>query len=134
MATELKTHPEKVLEYIEVTGAIMEKSAEMVRTKEAQDQKIAELIPITVKALLDNERIEPHEKEAAERVLTDPVKVLEILIKTASHRNATERAAIGQPTQVKKASYNSLTDGYVGRRSRPDEAESSKALKQGLGL
>jgi hypothetical protein len=130
------SHQEKVLDFVEVTGAIMEKSAALVAQKEAQDKQCAKLIPLAVEALLKNERIEPHEKEAAEKVLRDPVKVLEILIKTAAHRNDAERAKIGQPVegQTKKANYNSLSDGYVGRRSRPAESEADKAFKRGLGL
>lgn len=128
---------EKVLDFIEATGAIMEKSAALLAVKEAQDSQCAKLIPQVVEALLKNERIEPHEKDAAALVLTDPVKVLEILKKTAGHRNDAERANIGTPTdnrQTKQASYNSTTDSYAGRRSRPGESESDKALKRGLGL
>lgn len=128
---------EKVLDLIEVTGALMEKSAALLAQKEAQDQAVAKLIPVAVETLLKNERIEPHEKDAAALVLKDPAKVLEVLIKTAAHRNDAERASLGTPTesqQTKKASYNSQNDGYVGRRSRPAESESDKALKRGLGL
>jgi hypothetical protein len=131
------TYQEKVLDYVELTGAIVEKSAALLAEKEAQEQKCAKLIPVAVQALLDNQRIEPHEKEAAAKVLANPTKVLEILIKTAQHRNDAERAKIGQPVETgktKQASYNSLNDGYVGRRSRPGESEADKALKRGLGL
>lgn len=132
-----KSYQEKVLEFVELTGAIMEKSATMLTHKEAQDKQCTKLIPLAVQALLENERIEPHEKEAAAQVLRDPTKVLEILIKTAAHRNDNERAKIGQPVdgQTKKASsYNSLNDAYVGRRSRPGESEADKAFRRGLGL
>lgn len=130
--------PEQALDLVEITGAMIEKSAALVNEKEAQEQKCAKLIPAAAQALLDNGRIEPTEKEAAVEVLKDPAKVLEILIKTAQHRNDAERSRIGQPVdgQTKKASanYNSLTDGYVGRRHRPGESESDKALKRGLGI
>jgi hypothetical protein len=133
-----QSHAEKVLDYVEATGAILEKSAAMLAQKEAQDKQCAKLIPLAVEALLSNGRIEPHEKDAAAKILGDPSKVLEVLIKTAAHRNDAERAKIGEPDQkgqTKKAStYSSLNDGYVGRRSRPEEPESYKALKKGLGL
>lgn len=132
---------ERVLDFVQVTGAIMEKAAAKEAKESAQMTKIAELIPQAVKALLDNERIEPHQKEAAEKVLKDPVKALEILIKTAGHRNDAERARLGQPTQAAgqrtkqgSANYNSLNDGYVGRRSSPGEKESDRAFKSGLGV
>lgn len=130
------TRDEKVLDYIEVTGALTEKMAEFVTKKEAQENSVNKLIPLAVNALLENERIEAHEKEAAAQILRDPVKVLEILIKTARHRNDAERAQLGKPTAGlnKKASYDSLSDNYVGRKTRPDEAESSKAYKRALGF
>lgn len=137
---QTQTMPEKVLEYVQVTGAIMEKTAVMVAEKEAQDKKVSALIPQAVQALLDNERIEPHQKEAAEKVLQDPVKVLEILIKTAAHRNDAERARLGQPVPAGKtkqgsaSGYSSLNDGYVGRRSSPGEKESDRAFRAGLGV
>lgn len=137
--TKTASYSEKVLDFIEISGSIMEKTAAMVQTKEAQDTQINKLIPTAVQALLENERIEPHEKEAAEKVLQDPVKVMEILIKTAAHRNDSERSRLGTPEptgngQTKQANYNSLTDGYVGRRSAPGESESDKAFRRGLGL
>jgi hypothetical protein len=136
MAVTNMNHAEKVLDYIETTGAVLEKAAAMVAAKEAQEKKCAELIPLAVEALLKNERMEPHQKAAAEIVLKDPAKVLEVLIKTASHRNDSERSQLGEPVegQTKKASYNSVSDGYVGRRARPSESESDKAFKKGLGL
>lgn len=135
MADKPKTQQEKLVDYIELTGSIMEKSSALLATKEAQDKECDKLIPNVVQALVENERIEPHEKEAAVKVLKDPVKVLEILAKTAAHKNDAERAKIGQAEgHTKKAGYNSLNDGYVGRKSRPDESESNKAFRKGLGL
>ena len=91
-AKTVPTTQEKMLDYIMVTDTIMQKTAAMVTEKEAQDKKITKLIPAAVQALLDNERIEPHQKEAAAKALKDPSKVLEILIKTAAHRNDAYRA------------------------------------------
>ncbi len=136
MSTKQASYDEKVLDYIEITGAVLDKSAEAFKKKEASDKACAKLIPLAVQALLENERIEPHEKEAAAQVLQDPTKVLEILIRTAQHRNDNERPSLGTP--VKQAStkqaYDSLKNNYVGRKMHPDETESSKALKRGLGL
>ncbi len=71
-------------------------------------------------------------------MLADPVKVLEILIKTAAHRNDAERGSLGSPVKNEKkgsaSEYNSLEDNYVGRRSRPGESESDKAFRRRLGL
>ncbi len=131
-----KTHSEKVLDFIELTGTIMEKSSKLVAEKTATDQKCAKLIPAAVNALLENDRIEPHEKEAAAQVLQDPAKVLEILIKTAAHRNDAERAKLGSPDKTEKSAsaYNSLKDPYVGRRAKPGKSESDLAFERKLGL
>jgi hypothetical protein len=37
------SHPEKVLDFVEVTGAILEKSAAMLGQKEAQDKAVREV-------------------------------------------------------------------------------------------
>lgn len=131
--------PERVLDFIELSGAIMEKTAAMVAVQDTQNAAYEKLIPVAVHALLENERIEPHEKEAAARVLRDPIQALEILIKTAAHRNDAERAAkLGQPEkpgQSKQASFNSLKNAYVGRRDMPDaERESDKIWNRGFGI
>ena len=68
--------------------------------------------------------------------MCDPVKALEILTKTALHRNADERA-LGQPvggqTKAASAQYNSLQDPHVGARSTRVK-QSSVALFTKLGL
>ena len=137
MSVTKDTLDHKILDYVEITGAILEKSSAMLAEKEAQAQKCEKLIASAVDALLTNGRLEPHEKSAALEVLKDPVKVLEVLIKTAGHRNDAERAKLGVPENnghIKKASYNSLNDAYVGRRIKPGDSESDLAFKRGLGL
>jgi hypothetical protein len=128
----------KVLDFIACSGAIMEKMAQQQAEKEAQDKEITELIPQVVQALLDNERIEPHQKEAAERVLRDPVQTLKVLLKTAGHRNDAERAAIGKPVapagQQKRAAASSVNGPYVGARVPEDQKESTRVLKERLGV
>lgn len=127
---------EKVLDFINCSGAVMEKAAQMQTEKDAQDAAIAELIPQAVQALLENERIEPHQKEAAERILRDPVQAMKVLIKTAYHRNDAERASLGKPVtpagQQKRAS--STTSSYVGAKVPEGDKESTRALKAKLGL
>lgn len=129
------TQQRELLDYIQVNGALMEKAAEVHARLEAEKAACAALIPEAVKALLDNERIEPHQKEAAERVLQDPVKVLEVLIKTANHRNLAEQTAVGKPVvpqgqgQVKKASVNNM-----GRRPAGESEAATAAMKARLGI
>lgn len=136
--TKTASLEEKVLDYVEATGAILEKSGAMLAANDAQAKQCEALIPAAVEALASNGRIEPHQRKEAAEALKNPATVLELLIKTAGHRNDAERAKIGEPAEktagTKQANYSSLHDGYVGRRSRPDEPESNKAFKRGLGF
>ena len=125
----------EVLDLINVYGAVLEKAAAAEAQKQAQDAQLAVLIPQAVDALLANERIEPTQKEAAAQAFQDPVRVLQVLIKTAYHKNHKEQASIGQPVapQVKKASANSTQSSYVGDR-RPRIKESDLVLMNRLGI
>jgi hypothetical protein len=124
-----------LLDTINVVGAILEKVGAAEAEKEAQAQRINVLVPQAVEALLANERIEPAQKEAAANALRDPSRVLEILIKTAYHRNHSEQIKVGQPVapQVKRASVPSTQSAYVGDR-RPRLKESDLVLMSRLGI
>lgn len=115
-----KTLQEKVLDYIACTGAALEKAEKQASDKAAQDAQIEKLIPGVVDALARNGRIKPQEKEAAASLLHDPIKALEILGRTAEHRNDEELSRLGsQVSTTKKASHvsGSLNSPYVGARS-----------------
>lgn len=135
------TLPEKVIEHIGYSSAALEKAAAEKAAWEAQQQKVAALIPAAVDALVSGERIEEDQRQKAAEALRDPVKALEILTKVAVHRNASERA-LGQPVagdgKTKAASagggqYNSLTDPHVGGRTTRVK-QSSLNLFSRLGL
>lgn len=133
--TGAMTLPEKVVDYIGFSSAALEKAAEHMRADEAQKQKIASMIPAAVEALVSGERITEDQREKAAEALRDPVKALEILTKTALHRNTAERA-LGQPVvgQTKTASaYDSTQDPHVGARTTKVK-QSSVALFTRLGL
>lgn len=124
---------QELLDYVQANGVLMEKAAEVHAQREAEKGACAALIPQAVQALLDNERIEPHQKEAAAQYLSDPVKVLEILIKTAGHRNQAEQQTVGKPVapqgQVKKAGANNM-----GRRPAGESDAATQAMKTRLGI
>jgi hypothetical protein len=108
-----------------------------MKTQEAQAEKLAALIPAAVKACVEHERVESHQKEALEAALHDPVRTMELVVKLASHKNAAEMARLGTPVgQQKTAGYDpstSLTSGYVGARDGRLKASDVK-LFTGLGL
>jgi hypothetical protein len=125
-----------MIDYIGYSDAAMTKAASVLKEREEQAEKLAHLIPEAVKVCLENERIEPQQKEALAKALENPVRAVELVIKLAAHRNAAEMARLGTPVASKSASYdpsNSLTSGYVGARDGKLKA-SDAALFRGLGL
>jgi hypothetical protein len=128
---------QKVIDYIGYSDSALTKAAAVIKNQEEQAEKIASLIPAAVKACVEHERIEAHQKEALETALRDPVRALELVVKLASHKNAAEMARLGTPVgQEKSAGYDpstSLTSGYVGARDGRLKASDVK-LFTGLGL
>jgi len=127
---------QKIIDYIGFSDAAMTKAAAVIATQEETQEKVARLIPEAVKVCVENERIEPHQKEALAAALTDPARAIELVIKLATHRNSAEMARLGTPVATKTAGYdpaNSLTSGYVGARDGRIKASDVK-LFTGLGL
>jgi len=118
----------KLVEYISVTNAAMEKAAAVHDRMEKQAAAIEALLPTCVQALLDNERIEPHQEKQAMQALRDPVKALEILTKVAAHRNDAEKQHLG--TGVDQTVTKTASTGTSGSSLR----ESDQRLWAGLGL
>jgi hypothetical protein len=140
MSQQTQTTAEKVIDMIGFSSAALTKAASSMAAKEAQDAKVAALIPAAVEALIQNERIAPHQKEAAAEALRDPVRALELITKLAGHRNTAERqlgTPVPQDGQQKQAGYDparSLTSSHVGARSSGHIKQSDVALWRGLGL
>ena len=135
-ATETNTLVQKIIDYIGFSDSAMTKAAAVMSEQNAQQEKIAALIPAAVKACVENERIEAHQKEALEKALHDPVRAIELVVKLASHRNGAEMARLGTPVGQKTAGYDpatSLTSGYVGARDGRLKASDVKFFT-GLGL
>lgn len=127
---------QSIIDYIGYSDAAMTKAASVLQERDAQNEKIAQLIPQAVEVCVENERIEPHQKEALAAALQDPVRAVELVIKLASHKNAAEMARLGTPVATKTAGYDptsSLTSGYVGARDGRLKASDVK-LFTGLGL
>ena len=127
---------QKVIDYIGYSDAALTKAASALKERDEQNEKVAALIPAAVKACVENERIELHQKEALAAALKDPARAVELVIKLAAHKNAAEMARLGTPVAEKTAGYDptsSLTSGYVGARDGRLKASDVK-LFTGLGL
>lgn len=127
---------QKIIDYIGYSDAAMTKAAADLKARDEQQEKLARLIPAAVKACVENERVEAHQKEALDAALRDPVRAMELVIKLAAHKNAAEMARVGTPVATKTAGYDptsSLTSGYVGARDGRLKASDVK-LFTGLGL
>ena len=128
---------QKMVDYIGYSDAAITKAAAVIAERDAQSEKLARLIPAAVQACVEHERVEPHQKEALAKALSNPVQAMELVIKLAAHRNAAEMSRLGTPVAATKtAGYdpaNSLTSGYVGARDGRLKASDIR-LFQGLGL
>ena len=136
MSTANNTLVQKIIDYIGYSDAAMTKAAAAEKAQGEYNEKLAHLIPEAVKACVENERIEAHQKEALAAALQDPVRTMELVIKLAAHKNAAEMARLGTPTVTKTAGYDptsSLTSGYVGARDGRLKASDVKFFT-GLGL
>ena len=136
MSTANNAFVQKIIDYIGYSDSAMTKAATAEKAQMQTSEKLAHLIPDAVKACVENERIEAHQKEALAAALRDPVRTLELVIKLAAHKNAAEMSRLGAPVATKTAGYdptNSLTSGYVGARDGRLKASDVK-LFTGLGL
>jgi hypothetical protein len=130
-----KTVPEKVLDFVDMSAAMAEKAAGVLSRQEAMEKQAADLIPTAVEELLKGKLIEPEEKQAALEALKDPVRALQILIKTARAKVDDNSFTLGRPSTnghaEKKASAG--TGPYAGRRhGEAEEPESYRVFRSRL--
>ena len=87
---------EKVIEVVACTDAALTKADSLISAYEKQAADAKALIPAATEALIKNESVHPDNREKLAAALANPVRVLELLIKVASHRNAAE-TRLGSP-------------------------------------
>ena len=128
--------PEKVVELVTVSNAALEKAAGVQKSAAAARAKVAAMIPQVCDIMVQFDRIQPNQRQKLAEALTDPVRVLELLMKTAGHRNADELNKLGSPngqTKTAEVKQGSALSPFVGGRSS-DVRDSDRALFAGLGL
>jgi hypothetical protein len=140
MASKTRTVPEKVLDFVDMSAAMAEKAASVLSRQVQMEKQAADLIPTAVDELLKARLIDPEEKQAALDALKDPVRTLQILVKTAREVQQTQAITLGQPEpngggngrsngHVKKAALSP----YAGRRhGEADEPESYRVFRDRL--
>lgn len=116
MSQQLSTEQE-VVDYLTASSAFIEKSAAEEQRRSAQDKRAAEMIPQAVDALVQNGFAREQQREKLAKVLTDPARVLEVLIETATfNKEASGAQVLGSPAPASEKRASSLTDPRVGAR------------------
>jgi DNA-directed RNA polymerase subunit F len=123
---------EKAIDYIQCVEAALDAAEKTINEKRAADERINDLLPKAVDALIQFERIDPADREKAASALSNHAKALEILIKAADVNRTVKPKAIGK-VEKQAGSYDSMNDPYVGRRTT-SERESDRRFRQHLGL
>jgi hypothetical protein len=90
---------QKVVKLALVTSELMRRLQLRSQEKQASTDQLGKLIPVAVKALVDNGRIYPNQAEKVAEALRDQVQTVQLLGAVAKHRNGSE-AAIGTPTKT----------------------------------
>lgn len=136
--------PERVVETLQVAALALQKGDQERAEKTAADQRYSSKIATVVEKCVKCNRIEntKEEREKLAAWLSTPEGALEVIDKLAEHEVEPPVAAElgkqvdakGRPVgQTKRASYDSLNDPHVGRRSG-QEPESWRRLTSGLGI
>jgi hypothetical protein len=135
-----KTVPEKVLDFVDMSAAMAEKAASVLSQRAQLEKQAAELIPTAVDELLKAKLIEPEEKQAALAALKDPVRALQVLIKTARAKQENNAFTLGAPAgnghPANGRTEKRASDGlgpYAGRRhGETEEPESFRVFRSRL--
>lgn len=139
------TFPERVVETLQISALALQKAEKEAADKTSAEQRYAIKIASIVNKCVKCGRIDntPDEREKLAAWLATPEGALEVIDKLAEHEVDPPAAvelgkqvdAQGRPAgngQVKRASYDSLNDPHVGRRTG-EEPESWRRLAAGLG-
>jgi hypothetical protein len=131
--TDLNPFAQKFIAYCQLTGEIMKRAQARFEEKRAQDEAIKQKIPEAVDALVTNERIFEHQKEAVAQGCEDPVKTLELLRDVAKHRTSEEVEKIGSAIDGTGGQVSASPQQPLGGRvANWDDTESGQRFRQRL--
>jgi hypothetical protein len=130
MSQAVRGTQEKVLDLIDMSATLTEKAGEVLSRQEQTEKQAADLIPTAVDELLKARLIEPEEKQAALEALRDPVRTLQVLIRSARAKSADNTIALGQPEGTEKRA--SRFNAHVGARrgERDGESEADRVFRE----
>lgn len=130
MTTDLQT-PQKVLAHLRVTNEAAKRFQDVLEKKAADEASVKSAVPEAIEALVANERIFGHQKEAvAEKIASSHVACIELIRDLAKHRNAAELDSIGKPVgQEKQAKASPVTGAAIADH---DETASGAAFRERL--
>ena len=108
----------ELVDYMTGVSAFLEKAASADAQAGAEKKAVAEMIPQVVDTMITHGRVTAAEGTKLARLLTDPVKVLEILCKTA------EQEADSTPfgREVPSTSDDVKTAAVTDRRGQASQA------------
>lgn len=121
---------EKVLDLIDMSATLVEKAGEVLSRQEQTEKQAADLIPTAVEELLKARLIEPEEKQAAHDALRDPVRALQILIKSARAKSADNAITLGRPEGTEKRASRFNTHVGARRGERDGESEADRVFRE----
>lgn len=119
------TFDTKVVRHVAAASAAMQKAAAQLQAHAAGREKAAELVPLTVDALIASRLLRATEKEAATAALADHTKALQVLMNVAGRFGEQPAPAMGSPAPEKVASHGA---------SRSGEREADRRFRQAIGL
>jgi hypothetical protein len=94
--TQTPTLAEKVVDYVGYSSVALEKAAAAEAAREQDRAKCAGLIPQVVDVMVEHDRIEPGQRDELAEKLASHENCLELMVKLAGHRNASEMSHLGQ--------------------------------------
>jgi len=122
----------KVLAHLRASNEVSKRYQALLEKTAAEKEAVKTAVDEAINALVSNERIFEHQKEAViEKIASSHVACIELIRDLAKHRNAAELDSIGTPVggQEKKASATRHTGEHVANY---DETESGQAFRQRL--
>jgi len=131
----------KALNYVAVSSQLVKRALDEVQVHRAAQQKAAAMRGNVLALMLKTGSVAEHQKDAAEAMLGSHAETMGLL-KTAIEKLATlkgqlqkQAADLGQGVDehdvggAQQAGYDSLEDGYVGRKTSQKKASDEAILK-----